>query len=93
MILISFHFSFEQTGKSKHFGFIEFMSPEVVQFYLRKYILLHGMLSTISIFLTNEFSCLIQVAKIVEECMHNYLMYEHMLQVSIVPPEKVHPKL
>ncbi|KAL7148230.1 hypothetical protein ABFS83_06G164500 [Erythranthe nasuta] len=50
-----------KTGKSKHFGFMEFESPEV--------------------------------AKVVEECMHNYLMYEHLLQVRIVPPEKVHPKI
>ncbi|XP_051131809.1 uncharacterized RNA-binding protein C1827.05c-like [Andrographis paniculata] len=50
-----------KTGKSKHYGFIEFESPEV--------------------------------AEVVEECMHNYLMYEHLLQVRLVPPEKVHPKL
>ncbi|KAL2227658.1 uncharacterized RNA-binding protein C1827.05c-like [Sesamum indicum] len=50
-----------KTGKSKHFGFIEFESPEV--------------------------------AKVVEECMHNYLMYEHLLQVRLVPPEQVHPKI
>ncbi|KAL7185450.1 hypothetical protein ACSBR2_027401 [Camellia fascicularis] len=51
----------KKTGKSKHFGFIEFESPEV--------------------------------AKIVSECMHNYLMFEHMLQVHLIPPEHVHPKL
>ncbi|GMP22419.1 hypothetical protein CsSME_00000462 [Camellia sinensis var. sinensis] len=51
----------KKTGKSKHFGFIEFESPEV--------------------------------AKIVSECMHNYLMFEHMLQVYLIPPERVHPKL
>lgn len=51
----------KKTGKSKHFGFIEFESPEV--------------------------------AKIVAECMHNYLMFEHMLQVHLVPPERVHPKV
>ncbi|KAK4403985.1 putative RNA-binding protein [Sesamum angolense] len=28
-----------------------------------------------------------------EECMHNYLMYEHLLQVHLVPPAQVHPKL
>ncbi|XP_058078368.1 uncharacterized protein LOC131226720 [Magnolia sinica] len=50
-----------KTGKSKHYGFIEFESPEV--------------------------------AKIVADCMHNYLMFEHMLQVHLVPPERVHPKL
>lgn len=50
-----------KTGKSKHYGFIEFESPEV--------------------------------AKVVEECMHNYLLYEHLLQVQLVPPERVHPKL
>ncbi|KAL0403571.1 UNVERIFIED_CONTAM: putative RNA-binding protein [Sesamum radiatum] len=49
------------TWKSKHFGFIEFESPEV--------------------------------ARVVEECMHNYLMYEHLLQVRVVPPAQVHPKL
>ncbi|KZV30726.1 RNA-binding (RRM/RBD/RNP motif) family protein isoform 1 [Dorcoceras hygrometricum] len=50
-----------KTGRSKHFGFIEFESPEV--------------------------------AKVVADCMHNYLMYEHLLQVSLVPPERVHPQL
>ncbi|RZC94185.1 hypothetical protein C5167_021428 [Papaver somniferum] len=51
----------KKTGKSKHFGFIEFESPEV--------------------------------AKIVADCMHNYLLFEHLLQVHIIPTEKVHPKL
>ncbi|KAG9445900.1 hypothetical protein H6P81_012028 [Aristolochia fimbriata] len=51
----------KKTGKSKHFGFIEFESPEV--------------------------------AKIVADCMHNYLLFEHMLQVHLIPPDRVHPKL
>ncbi|XP_076891011.1 putative RNA-binding protein C1827.05c [Bidens hawaiensis] len=51
----------KKTGKSKHFGFIQFASPEV--------------------------------AKIVAETMHNYLLFEHLLQVQIIPPECVHPKL
>ncbi|XP_042487104.1 uncharacterized RNA-binding protein C1827.05c-like [Macadamia integrifolia] len=51
----------KKTGKSKHFGFIEFESPEV--------------------------------AKIVAESMHNYLLFEHLLQVDLVPSERVHPKL
>ncbi|CAA3024543.1 uncharacterized RNA-binding [Olea europaea subsp. europaea] len=50
-----------KTGKSRHFGFIEFESPEV--------------------------------AKVVSECMHNYLLFEHLLQVQLVPPERVHLKL
>ncbi|KAL4203170.1 hypothetical protein AMTRI_Chr01g102660 [Amborella trichopoda] len=50
-----------KTGKSKHYGYIEFQSPEV--------------------------------AKIVADCMHNYLLYEHMLQVHLVPPERILPKL
>ncbi|GAB2261736.1 hypothetical protein Droror1_Dr00002733 [Drosera rotundifolia] len=50
-----------KTGRSKHYGFIEFEYPEV--------------------------------AKIVAESMHNYLLFEHMLQVQLVPPERVHPKL
>lgn len=50
-----------KTGKSKHYGFIEFEYPEV--------------------------------AKIVADCMHNYLLFEHMLQVQLIPPERVHPKL
>ncbi|CAI9767498.1 unnamed protein product [Fraxinus pennsylvanica] len=50
-----------KTGKSRHFGFIEFESPEV--------------------------------AKVVSECMHNYLLFEHLLQVQLVPPVRVHPKL
>ncbi|XP_026381353.1 uncharacterized protein LOC113275973 isoform X3 [Papaver somniferum] len=33
------------------------------------------------------------VAKIVADCMRNYLLFEHLLQVHIVPTEKVHPKL
>ncbi|GLT73235.1 hypothetical protein SLA2020_451070 [Shorea laevis] len=51
----------KKTGKSKHFGFIEFESPEV--------------------------------AKIVADCMHNQLLFEHLLQVHLIPPEHVHPKL
>ncbi|EPS64746.1 hypothetical protein M569_10031, partial [Genlisea aurea] len=50
-----------KTGKSKHYGFIEFESPEV--------------------------------AEVVEECMHNYLVYEKLLQVHRIPPEQVHPRL
>ncbi|KAL2555612.1 RNA-binding (RRM/RBD/RNP motif) family protein [Forsythia ovata] len=50
-----------KTGKSKHFGFIEFESPEV--------------------------------AKVVSECMHNFLLFEHLLQVYLVPPERVQPNL
>ncbi|KAJ0698647.1 putative RNA recognition motif domain, nucleotide-binding alpha-beta plait domain superfamily [Helianthus annuus] len=34
-----------------------------------------------------------KVAKIVAETMHNYLLFEHLLQVQIIPPERVHPKL
>ncbi|GAB4830106.1 hypothetical protein Ancab_019748 [Ancistrocladus abbreviatus] len=51
----------KKTGKSKHYGFIEFEYPEV--------------------------------AKIVAECMHNYLLFENMLQVHLIPPERVHPRL
>uniref|UniRef100_A0A5B7AGT2 Putative Nucleotide-binding, alpha-beta plait n=1 Tax=Davidia involucrata TaxID=16924 RepID=A0A5B7AGT2_DAVIN len=51
----------KKTGKSKHFGFIQFESSEV--------------------------------AKIVADCMHNYLLFEHLLQVYLIPPERVHPKL
>ncbi|KAL6900854.1 hypothetical protein ACP4OV_005530 [Aristida adscensionis] len=50
-----------KTGKSKHYGFVEFENPEV--------------------------------AAVVAKEMHNYLLFEHTLQVSLVPPEKVHPKL
>ncbi|KAK9674306.1 hypothetical protein RND81_12G224800 [Saponaria officinalis] len=50
-----------KTGRSKHFGFIEFEYPEV--------------------------------AKIVADSMHNYLMFENILQVHLIPPERVHPKL
>ena len=48
------------------------------------------------------FSCLLmivgmflmyQVAKIVADEMNNYLLYEHTLQIALVPPEKVHAKL
>ncbi|KAK7335354.1 hypothetical protein VNO80_27140 [Phaseolus coccineus] len=51
----------KKTGKSRHFGYIEFESPEV--------------------------------AKIVADTMHNYLLFEHLLQVHVVPPEQVHPRL
>ncbi|KAM1436773.1 hypothetical protein ACFX2I_044549 [Malus domestica] len=51
----------KKTGKSKHFGFIEFEDP--------------------------------QVAKVVADTMHNYLLFEHVLQVHLIPPQKVHPKL
>ncbi|OMO73022.1 hypothetical protein COLO4_27310 [Corchorus olitorius] len=51
----------KKTGKSKHYGFIEFENPEVAQ--------------------------------VVADCMHNYLLCEHLLQVHLVPPEHVHPKL
>eukprot|EP00245_Coleochaete_scutata_P011480 TRINITY_DN4270_c0_g1_i1.p1 TRINITY_DN4270_c0_g1~~TRINITY_DN4270_c0_g1_i1.p1 ORF type:complete len:420 (-),score=123.73 TRINITY_DN4270_c0_g1_i1:610-1683(-) len=51
----------KKTGKSKHYGFFEFESPEV--------------------------------AAIVVECMHNYLLFGSMLQCKLVPPESVHPAL
>ncbi|KAL1830815.1 hypothetical protein ACET3Z_000466 [Daucus carota] len=34
-----------------------------------------------------------EVAKIVAETMHNYLLFEHLLQVQLIPPERVHPKV
>ncbi|XP_031503919.1 uncharacterized RNA-binding protein C1827.05c-like [Nymphaea colorata] len=34
-----------------------------------------------------------EVAKIVADCMHNYLLFEHMLQVHVVPSERVHPNM
>ncbi|GAY43777.1 hypothetical protein CUMW_077150 [Citrus unshiu] len=49
------------TGKSKHFGFIEFSDPDV--------------------------------AEVVADAMHGYLLFEHILQVHLIPPEHVHPKL
>ncbi|KAG6760458.1 hypothetical protein POTOM_036980 [Populus tomentosa] len=51
----------KKTGKSKHFGFMEFEDPEV--------------------------------AEVVAECMHNYLLFEHLLQIYVIPQEHVHPKL
>jgi nucleolar protein 15 len=50
-----------KTGKSKHYGFMEFENPDV--------------------------------AKVVADEINNYLLFEHALQISLVPPEKVHPKL
>ncbi|ONK62800.1 uncharacterized protein A4U43_C07F8270 [Asparagus officinalis] len=50
-----------KTGKSKHFGFIEFENPEV--------------------------------AKVVADEINGYLLFEHNLQVKLMPPERVHPKL
>uniref|UniRef100_A0A6N2MCB3 RRM domain-containing protein n=1 Tax=Salix viminalis TaxID=40686 RepID=A0A6N2MCB3_SALVM len=34
-----------------------------------------------------------EVAEVVAECMHNYLLFEHLLQVHVIPQEHVHPKL
>ncbi|KAH9675535.1 RRM domain-containing protein [Citrus sinensis] len=51
----------KKTGKSKHFGFIEFSDPDV--------------------------------AEVVADAMHGYLLFEHILQVHLIPPEHVHPKL
>ncbi|RDY06242.1 hypothetical protein CR513_09813, partial [Mucuna pruriens] len=51
----------KKTGKSRHFGFIEFES--------------------------------LKVAKIVADTMHNYLLFEHLLRVYVIPLEHVHPKL
>eukprot|EP00271_Cylindrocystis_brebissonii_P014701 TRINITY_DN36170_c0_g1_i1.p1 TRINITY_DN36170_c0_g1~~TRINITY_DN36170_c0_g1_i1.p1 ORF type:complete len:301 (+),score=54.58 TRINITY_DN36170_c0_g1_i1:26-904(+) len=49
----------KKTGKSKHFAFVEFESPEV--------------------------------ARIVAECMHNYLLFGSIVQCKLVPNEKLHP--
>lgn len=35
----------------------------------------------------------LQVAKVVADTMHNYLLFEHLLQVRLIPPEHVHPRL
>lgn len=51
----------KKTGKSKHYGFMEFEDPGV--------------------------------AKIVADTMNNYLLFEHLLQVHVVPLERIHPKL
>lgn len=51
----------KKTGRSKHYGFIEFESADV--------------------------------AEIVAETMHNYLLFEHMLQCKVIPAEKVHESL
>ncbi|CAL9095815.1 unnamed protein product [Musa acuminata var. zebrina] len=50
-----------KTGKSKHYGFLEFENPEV--------------------------------AKVVADEIHNYLLFEHNLQIHLILPERVHPKL
>ncbi|KAL2622114.1 hypothetical protein R1flu_002319 [Riccia fluitans] len=50
-----------KTGKSRHYGFIQFEVPEV--------------------------------AEIVAETMNNYLLFESMLQVKLVPLEKHHPRM
>lgn len=51
----------KKTGRSKHYGFLEFDSPDV--------------------------------AEIVVDTMNNYLLDGHMLQLSMIPPEKVDPNL
>ncbi|KAJ1957164.1 nucleolar protein [Linderina pennispora] len=50
-----------RTGRSRHYGFIEF-----------------------------EFS---DVAEIVAQTMHNYLMFDRLLQCRVVPEDKVHERL
>ncbi|KAH0466574.1 hypothetical protein IEQ34_003812 [Dendrobium chrysotoxum] len=50
-----------KTGKSKHYGFLEFENPAV--------------------------------AKVVANEIHNYLLFEHNLQIHLIPSEKIHPKL
>ncbi|XP_010245768.1 PREDICTED: MKI67 FHA domain-interacting nucleolar phosphoprotein-like [Nelumbo nucifera] len=39
-----------------------------------------------------EFECP-EVAEIVVDTMNNQLLFEHILKVQLVPPERVHPKL
>ncbi|GAY52659.1 hypothetical protein CUMW_143590 [Citrus unshiu] len=34
-----------------------------------------------------------EVAEVVADAMHGYLLFEHILQVHLIPPEHVHPKL
>ncbi|XP_026442127.1 uncharacterized protein LOC113341467 [Papaver somniferum] len=34
-----------------------------------------------------------EVTKIVTDCTHNFLLFDHLLQVHIVPTKEVHPKL
>ncbi|CAL9173677.1 unnamed protein product [Musa hybrid cultivar] len=34
-----------------------------------------------------------EVAKVVADEIHNYLLFEHNLQIHLIPPECVHPKL
>lgn len=51
----------KKTGKSKHYAFIQFESPEV--------------------------------AEIVADSMNNYLLYEHLLQVKLVPLDRVHNRM
>ncbi|KAF3774455.1 putative RNA-binding protein [Nymphaea thermarum] len=76
-----------KTGKSKHYGFIKFESPEVSKSFLTC-ICLRFLLCT-----ARNPLAMLQVAKIVADCMHNYLLFEHMLQVHIVPSERVHPNM
>ncbi|SHO78147.1 Similar to S.cerevisiae protein NOP15 (Constituent of 66S pre-ribosomal particles) [Malassezia sympodialis ATCC 42132] len=51
----------KKTGRSRHYGFMEFVSPEV--------------------------------AEIVVDTMNNYLLDGHLLQLSMIPSEEVHPNL
>lgn len=84
-----------QTGKSRHFGFIEFESPEVVLIHLTPCFIVAIMFVIKShlCVLTANITLLLKVAKIVADTMHNYLLFEHLLQVFLIPPEHVHPKL
>uniref|UniRef100_A0A453B5J6 RRM domain-containing protein n=2 Tax=Aegilops tauschii subsp. strangulata TaxID=200361 RepID=A0A453B5J6_AEGTS len=81
-----------KTGKSKHYGFIEFENPEVstcVGIYqiIRAHCMFVACLQIPGMFLVY------QVAKIVADEMNNYLLFEHTLQIAPVPLEKVHAKL
>lgn len=35
----------------------------------------------------------LQVAKVVADELNGYLLFEHNLQLQLIPPERVHPKL
>ena len=93
-LCILFHFSVLTDGEIEAFWFhwVYVSWGSTVLFKIISYLPWHALCLTVPLSHKQIFRPM-QVAKVVEECMHNYLMYEHLLQVSIVPPEKVHPSL
>jgi hypothetical protein len=70
------------------------VSPEVnSHYFLTTTIIISIIALELCLISVLRFPFVMQVAKIVADCMHNQLLFEHLLQVHLIPPEHVHPKL